>query len=60
MYHNTLLYCKDINTTHVMLTLNHMYYEVNADGSKDNSACGQRSGSEESRQYCLWEKIVLT
>ena len=37
MYHNTLLYCKDINTTHMMLILNHMHYEINADGSKDNS-----------------------
>ena len=37
-YHNMLLYCKDINTTHVMLTLNHMHYEINTDGNKDNSA----------------------
>ena len=38
MYHNTILYCKDIDTTHVMLILNHMCYEVNADDSESNSS----------------------
>ena len=38
MYHNTILYCKDIDTTHVMLILNHMCYKVNADDSEGNSS----------------------
>ena len=38
MYHDTILCCKDIDMTHVMLILNHMCYKVNADGSKDNGA----------------------
>ena len=33
-----ILCYKDINMTHVMLILNHVCYEVNADGSKDNGA----------------------
>ena len=37
MYHNTILCCKDIDTTHMMLILNHVFDEVNADGSKENA-----------------------
>ena len=37
MYHNPILCCKDIDMSHVMLILNHVHYEVNADGSKANS-----------------------
>lgn len=38
MYHDMILCYKDINMTHVMLILNHVCYEVNADSSKDNGA----------------------
>ena len=38
IYHNTILCCKDINTTHMMLILIHVFDEVNADGSKENAA----------------------
>ena len=38
MYHDTILCYKDIDMTHVMLILNYVCYEVNADGSKDNGA----------------------
>ena len=36
MYNNTILCCKDIDTTHVKLILNHVHYEVYAHGSKDS------------------------
>ena len=39
------LYFKSIDTTHVMLILNHICYKANADGSQDNGA-----GKEESPQ----------
>ena len=38
MNHNTILCCKDIDTTHMTLILNHMCYKVNANSSKDNGA----------------------
>ena len=37
-YHDTIPYCKDIDTTHVILILNHVHYEVDTDGSKNNGA----------------------
>ena len=33
-----MLCCKDIDTTHMMLILNHVFDEFNADGSKENAA----------------------
>ena len=36
MYNNTILCCKDIDTAHVKLILNHIHYEVYTHGSKDS------------------------
>ena len=36
MYNNTILCCKDIDTAHVKLILNHIHYKVYAHGSKDS------------------------
>ena len=36
MYLDTLLCCKDIDTAHMKLVLNHMHYEMYAHRSKDS------------------------
>ena len=36
MYHDTILCCKDIDTAHMKLILNHIHYEVYAHRSKDS------------------------
>ena len=38
MYHDTTLCCKDTDVTCVIFILNHVCYDVNADGRKDNGA----------------------
>ena len=38
MYRNAILCCKNIDMTHMKLNLNHMHYDVYADGSKDSGA----------------------
>ena len=38
MSHDTILCCKDIDISHMMIILNHKRYKVNAYSSKDNGA----------------------